>query len=50
MHPGIPGGGYDRSLKMDPVRTSFESPWQIGVAERWVAKAVGETCWITSFR
>jgi transposase InsO family protein len=25
-----------RSLKMDPVRTSFESPWQNGVAERWV--------------
>src|SRR6266700_2261319 len=25
-----------RSLKMDPVRTSFESPWQNGVTERWV--------------
>lgn len=25
-----------RCLKMDPVRTSFESPWQNGVAERWV--------------
>jgi putative transposase len=25
-----------RSLKMSPVRTSFESPWQNGVAERWV--------------
>jgi hypothetical protein len=25
-----------RSLKMDPLRTSFESPWQNGVAERWV--------------
>jgi transposase InsO family protein len=25
-----------RSLKMDPVRTSFESPWQNGIAERWV--------------
>ena len=25
-----------RSLKMNPVRTSFESPWQNGVAERWV--------------
>src|SRR5262249_20184043 len=25
-----------RSLKMCPVRTSFESPWQNGVAERWV--------------
>ena len=25
-----------RSLKMRPVQTSFESPWQNGVAERWV--------------
>jgi putative transposase len=25
-----------RFLKIDPVRTSFESPWQKGVAERWV--------------
>jgi putative transposase len=25
-----------RSLKVNPVRTSFESPWQNGVAERWV--------------
>ncbi|MBZ5671951.1 MAG: integrase core domain-containing protein [Acidobacteriia bacterium] len=25
-----------RSLKMSPVRTSFESPWQKGVAERWI--------------
>jgi hypothetical protein len=25
-----------RSLKINPVRTSFESPWQNGVAERWV--------------
>src|SRR5438270_6261431 len=25
-----------RSLKMRAVRTSFESPWQNGVAERWV--------------
>jgi hypothetical protein len=25
-----------RSLKMSPVRTSYESPWQNGVAERWV--------------
>jgi putative transposase len=25
-----------RSLKMVPVRTAFESPWQNGVAERWV--------------
>jgi putative transposase len=25
-----------RSLRISPVRTSFESPWQNGVAERWV--------------
>jgi putative transposase len=25
-----------RSLNLIPVRTSFESPWQNGVAERWV--------------
>jgi putative transposase len=25
-----------RSLKIIPVRTSFESPWQNGVAKRWV--------------
>ena len=25
-----------RALKMRPVRTSFKSPWQNGVAERWV--------------
>jgi putative transposase len=25
-----------RSLRMIPVRTCFESPWQNGVAERWV--------------
>ena len=25
-----------RSLEIRPVRTSFESPWQNGVAERWV--------------
>jgi len=25
-----------RSLGVNPVRTSFESPWQNGVAERWV--------------
>ena len=25
-----------RSLGIRPVRTSFESPWQNGVAERWV--------------
>ena len=25
-----------RALKISPVRTSFESPWQNGIAERWV--------------
>jgi len=25
-----------RSLRITPVRTSFKSPWQNGVAERWV--------------
>jgi len=25
-----------RSQRVNPVRTSFESPWQNGVAERWV--------------
>lgn len=25
-----------RSLKISPVRTSFQSPWQNGIAERWV--------------
>ncbi len=25
-----------RSLTVNPVRTSFESPWQNGVAERWI--------------
>jgi hypothetical protein len=25
-----------RSMKIRPVRTSFESPWQNGVAERWI--------------
>jgi hypothetical protein len=25
-----------RSLSVNPLRTSFESPWQNGVAERWV--------------
>jgi transposase InsO family protein len=25
-----------RFLKMSPIRASFESPWQNGVAERWV--------------
>src|SRR5258708_19818193 len=25
-----------RALSVSPVRTSFESPWQNGVADRWV--------------
>jgi transposase InsO family protein len=25
-----------KSLKIAPIRTSFESPWQNGVAERWI--------------
>src|ERR1700745_4163297 len=25
-----------RSVRVNPIRTSFESPWQNGVAERWV--------------
>jgi putative transposase len=31
-----------RSLNMDPLRTSFESPWQNGVAERWVESCRGD--------
>jgi putative transposase len=31
-----------RSLNMRPVRTSFESPWQDGVAERWVESCRGD--------
>jgi len=31
-----------RSLKMNAVRTSFESPWQNGVAERWVGSCRSE--------
>src|SRR5260370_22339192 len=27
-----------RSLRVNPLRTSFESPWQNGVAERWVGR------------
>jgi putative transposase len=25
-----------RSMKIDPLQTSYQSPWQNGVAERWV--------------
>jgi hypothetical protein len=30
-----------RSFGSKPVRTSFRSPWQNGVAERWVGVVVG---------
>ncbi len=31
-----------RSLRMSPVRTSFESPWQNGIAERWIGSCCSE--------
>jgi hypothetical protein len=34
---GVEASAVVRSLKITPIRTSFESPWQNGVAERWVA-------------
>jgi hypothetical protein len=30
-----------RSLNVVPIRTSFESPWQNGVAESWIARGWG---------
>jgi transposase InsO family protein len=33
---GLEAPAAVRSLSMSPIRTSFESPWQNGVAERWV--------------
>jgi hypothetical protein len=33
---GLEGWTAIRSLQINPVRTSFQSPWQNGVAERWV--------------
>ena len=33
-----------RGMGSKPIRTAFRSPWQNGVAERWVADA---TCWTT---
>jgi len=33
---GLELPGTLRSLNISPVRTSFESPWQNGVAERWI--------------
>ena len=35
-----------RSLMIIPLRTSFECPWQNGVAERWIASC-GAICWTT---
>jgi transposase InsO family protein len=39
-----------RSLRVNPVRTSFESPWQNGVAERWVGSCRRDLSWITSLQ
>ena len=33
---GLEAPAAVRSLRVNPLRTSFESPWQNGVAERWV--------------
>jgi transposase InsO family protein len=33
---GLEGFAAIRSLQTNPVRTSFQSPWQNGIAERWV--------------
>jgi len=33
---GLEVGMAVRSLGVRPVRTSFESPWQNGIAERWI--------------
>jgi len=33
---GLEVAAVVRSLNLWPVRTSFESPWQSGIAERWV--------------
>src|SRR5215469_7015313 len=33
---GLEVAAVVRSLNLCPVRTSFESPWQNGIAERWV--------------
>ena len=37
---------FAKDLESTPVRTAFRSPWQNGIAERWVGVADG-TCWIT---
>jgi putative transposase len=33
---GLEVSAAARSLKINPVQTSYESPWQNGIAERWV--------------
>jgi putative transposase len=37
-----------KATRIIPQRTSFRSPWQNGIAERW--EAVDETCWTTLLR
>ncbi len=37
-----------KAARIIPKRTSFRSPWQNGIAERW--EAVDETCWTTLLR
>jgi len=33
-----------RSLNVSPVRTSVESPWQNGIAERWIESCLRDLC------
>ena len=35
-----------KATRVIPMRTSFRSPWQNGIAERW--EVADETCWTTS--
>ena len=35
-----------KNIGSQPTRTAFRSPWQNGVAERWVGVAAA-TCWTT---
>ena len=37
-----------KATRIIPKRTSFRSPWQNAIAERW--EAVDETCWTTLLR
>src|ERR1035438_201182 len=41
-HNGLEVPASMRSLNMTPVRTSIRSPWQNGVAERWVGSCRSE--------